>query len=150
MVINQKKVEIAVAVLEKLQKEYKSGFPKEIKGDISSFGASIIQAGLLPSVLFFSEGEYSRQANENAGDEDTKVRRAKLMQVIFEVLNSPDEATHNATDRPLFSYVLAHRGSSETLGHITEAALAVKIALRAFKFSEEKQTTNPSPETPTT
>lgn len=150
MIINQQKVEKAVKVLEILRdSDYKTAFPKEIKGDISSFGASIIQAGLLPSVLFFSEGEHSKPVNEKVDDEDTKVRRAKLMKVIFDVLETPDHAVHLATSRPLLNYVRMNLNQSATLDNITEAALAVKVALRAFKFSEGKPS-NPSPKTPTT
>jgi len=148
MKINQQKVEKAVKVLEALRdSDYKTAFPKEMKGDISSFGASIIQAGLLPSVLFFSEGEHSKPASTKAEDEDTKVRRAKLMKVIFDVLETPDQATHTATPRPLLDYVRRHLGKQNiALDNITEAALAVKIAMRAFKFSENNSTA----ETPAT
>lgn len=142
MVINQKKVEKAVRVLETFRDtDYKNGFPKEMKGDISSFGASIIQAGLLPSVLFFSEGDHTEKSKK-AEEEDTKVRRAKLMKVLFDVLESADEAVDNATPRPLLNYVRRHLNNSSALDDITEAALAVKIALRAFKFVEKE--TQPS------
>lgn len=143
MKINQQKVEKAVKVLEALRdSDYKTAFPKEMKGDISSFGASIIQAGLLPSVLFFSEGEHSKPASTKAEDEDTKVRRAKLMKVIFDVLEAPD-ANQYAEGRPLLDYVRRHLNKQNiALDNITEAALAVKIALRAFKFSEKE--TKPS------
>jgi|GEM_PF-800785 len=150
MKINQKKVEKAVTVLESLRLVYPSGFPKEMKGDISSFGASIIQAGLLPSVLFFSEGEHSKSASTKASEEDTKVRRAKLMKVVFDVLDMTDSSHYDA-ERPLLDYVREYlKGTNPTnnitvaLDNITEAALAVKIALRAFKFAE-KTTESPNP-----
>lgn len=140
MKINQQKVEKAVKVLEALRdSDYKTAFPKEMKGDISSFGASIIQAGLLPSVLFFSEGEHKEKPKKD-GDEDTKVRRAKLMKVIFDVLEASD-ANQYAEARPLLDYVRRHLSKQNiALDNITEAALAVKIAMRAFKFSENSST----------
>ncbi|GAB4499697.1 MAG: hypothetical protein OHK0019_37150 [Saprospiraceae bacterium] len=146
MKINQQKVEKAVKVLEALRNsDYKTAFPKEMKGDISSFGASIIQAGLLPSVLFFSEGEHKEKPKKD-GDEDTKVRRAKLMKVIFDVLEVSN-ASQYADARPLLDYVRRNMSSPKAaLDNITEAALAVKIAMRAFKFSENSSTA----ETPAT
>lgn len=143
MIINQQKVEKAVKVLENLQAVYNGVFPKEMKGDISSFGASIIQAGLLPSVLFFSEGNH-REKPKKDGDEDTKVRRAKLMKVVFDMLEVPDpDISKYSGDRPLLDYVRQNLSNSTTaLDNITEAALAVKVALRAFKFAEKE--TKPS------
>lgn len=144
MKINQQKVEKAFSVLDELRTtSYPNGFPKEMKGDVSSFGASIIQAGILPSVLFFSEGDHARQANQRAEEEDTKVRRAKLMKVIFDVLEMPTPAKEYAA-RPLLHYVRlslsSAAGSIAALDNITEAALAVKVALRAFKFVEKPTT----------
>jgi CRISPR-associated protein Cmr5 len=149
MIINQQKVEKAVQVLEALQVPYPNGFPKEMKGDISSFGASIIQAGLLPSVLFFSEGEHSKPVNEKNSDEDTKLRRARLMKVVFDVLEAPN-ADDFAPARPLLDYVRQNLSNPTTaLDNITEAALAVKVALRAFKFieKESKPSTSNDPTT---
>lgn len=141
MIINQQKVEKAVKVLENLQAVYNGVFPKEMKGDISSFGASIIQAGLLPSVLFFSEGNHKEKPKKD-GDEDTKVRRAKLMKVIFDVLEVPNISKYSE-DRPLLDYVRQNLSNpTSALDNITEAALAVKVALRAFKFAEKE--TKPS------
>lgn len=140
MIINQQKVEIAVKILEKLRdSDYKNGFPKEMKGDISSFGASIIQAGLLPSVLFFSEGDHKEKPKKD-GDEDTKVRRAKLMKVVFDVLELSSDSQF-AEARPLLDFVRRHLSDQRNaLQNITEAVLAVKIAMRAFKFSENSST----------
>jgi len=149
VIINQNKVEKAVKVLEALRDaDYKNGFPKEMKGDISSFGASIIQAGLLPSVLFFSEGEHDKKSAQKAEEEDTKVRRAKLMKVVFDVLEAPDSSKY-ANTRPLLDYIRQHLSNSNAaLDNITEAALAVKVALRAFKFAEKQ--TKPSNQDETT
>lgn len=149
MKLNQEKIEKAITVLEGRQAQYPNGFPKEIKGDISSFGASIIQAGILPTVLFFSEGEFKEAAarHKNNSDENTKARRALLMKVVFDVLELPDTATINKK-RPLLDYVRKNLGNADALNRITEAALAVKIALRAFHFdtSTDKKESNPSPE----
>ena len=135
MIINQQKVEKAVQVLDILSTAFPNGFPKEMKGDISSFGAGIIQAGLLPSVLFFSEGDYTKSHKKEDEDDSTKLRRAKLMKVVFDVLEV-DIAEANSR-RPLLNYVRNNLGSADALDRITEAALAVKVGLRAFKFDEK-------------
>lgn len=142
MKINQHKVEKAVGALEQLQsKHYSTGFPNEMKGDISSFGASIIQAGLLPSVLFFCEGDYTEPTKSDKKDEDkdTKNRRAKLMKVIYDVLETGVAPANSR--RPLLDYVRQNLGSADALDRITEAALAVKVALRAFKFKDQANST---------
>ena len=144
MKINQHKVEKAVGVLERLQSDhYSTGFPNEMKGDISSFGASIIQAGLLPSVLFFSEGDYAERpkGGGKSEDKDTKNRRAKLMKVIYDVLETGTAQANSR--RPLLDYVRQNLGSADALERITEAALAVKIALRAFKFKDQVNSPQP-------
>ncbi len=147
MIINQQKVEKAVQVLDALKEsQYLNGFPKEMKGDISSFGASIIQAGLLPSVLFFSEGNIlvPKRENEKNNDEDTKLRRARLMKVVFDVLELPDMDEY-AKERPLLDYVRQNLSNlNAALDSITEAALAVKIALRAFEFTEKESKSSTS------
>jgi CRISPR-associated protein Cmr5 len=157
MKISQNKVEKALDVLNQWQTHYPKGFPKEMKGDISSFGASIIQAGLLPSVIFFSEGDVSKLSSNTEGgkdaDKNTKERRAIVMKMVFEVMEIPEpKPIENETDdekmaketeqaqaakRPLFNYVRKHiNKQSEALDKITEAALALKLAFRAFKIDE--------------
>jgi len=143
MIINQQKVEKAIVVLENLKEKYPKGFPNEMKGDISSFGASIIQAGLLPSVLFFSEG--TPTLSEIAED-DTKERRANLMKAVFEVMDV--HAIIN--ERSLLQYVRQNLSNlAGALDNISEAALAVTVALRAFKF-EEKESKPSNSNNPTT
>jgi CRISPR-associated protein Cmr5 len=134
MKINALKIEKAVQVLSSLQSTYPLGFPKEMKGDISSFGASIVQSGLLPSVMFFSEGDLVKLKN-TSGDEGTKLRRARLMKVIFDVLEAPQSGSFKP-ERPLLDYVRQSLDKSSPIDDITEAAIAVKMALRAFPFDE--------------
>lgn len=142
MKINQQKIEKAVETLDALRAAaYPDGFPKEMKGDISSFGASIIQAGLLPSVLFFSEGEYTAKT-KTKGDDDTKLRRARLMKVLFDVLEAGPPAPDSK--RPLLDFVRKNLGNADALDRITEAALAVKMALRAFQFDDKPANAHPT------
>jgi CRISPR-associated protein Cmr5 len=149
MKLNQGLVEKAINVLSEWQPKYgEKGFPKEMKGDISSFGASIVQAGLLPSVLFFSEGDLTKQVEKT--DDNTKYRRACVMQMIFQVLDVEDTKNPFSDKRPLFDYVfrnLKNNNEPEILENITEAALALKLAFRAFKFEDTAAKTSINPAT---
>ncbi|MCB0545330.1 MAG: hypothetical protein KDC70_17510, partial [Saprospiraceae bacterium] len=73
-------------------------------------------------------------------DENTKLRRANLMKVIFDVLEVG--IAESNSKRPLLDYVRKNFNNTEALDRITEAALAVKIALRAFKFDEKPAIAN--------
>jgi hypothetical protein len=91
--------------------------------------------------LFFSEGEYAQaeveKLKENGKkDEDssTKLRRSILMKIVFDTLGV---AGAYSEKRPLLDYIIKHRSTNpHLLDDITEAAIAVKIAMRAFKFTE--------------
>jgi CRISPR-associated protein Cmr5 len=134
MRINQNKVEKAIQVITGLGLKE---LPREMKGDIASYGAGIIQSGLLPATLFFSEGnledalEKLKKAEKDE-DANTKARRAVVMNLIFEVMETGQN--NGSKQRPLLDYVRHHR---DCIDQITEAALAVKIAMRAFKFTEK-------------
>ncbi|MCB0526215.1 MAG: hypothetical protein KDC86_16980 [Saprospiraceae bacterium] len=140
MKINQDKIEVAIKALAEISSTFPNGFPNEMKGDISSFGAGIIQAGLLPSVLFFSEGgKESESKASGRGDEATKGRRALLMRTLFKVLELKAAEQNKYSDkRPLLDYVRQNLKKHETLDDITEAALALKVAMRAFPFAAKE------------
>lgn len=128
MKINQEKVQTAIAVIASHTDWVENGFPNALKGDVSSFGASIIQSGILPSVLFFSE--------KPKGKDETKIRRTYLMQFIYAVVHDRInlEGCHAHS---LLDYVRNREISdSIKLDNVTEAALAVKVALRAFHFND--------------
>ncbi len=145
MKINQNKVEMAINVIEAAKLPE---LPSELKGDIASFGAGIIQSGLLPSVLFFSEGgkkeaeelvEKLQKSGNNEQDEEasTKARRALMLQWLFEVMQVHKAEEYSSTPRPMLEYVRKHRNEPIVLDNITEAAIALKIAMRAFKFTQK-------------
>ncbi len=129
MKINQEKVEKAIEVISSQADWVEKGFPNALKGDISSFGASIIQAGLLPSVLFFSEKPKSSK-------DETKTRRTNLMQFIYAVVHDQTNLD-GCNAHSLLNYVRNSEIIDSTkLNNVTEAALAVKVALRAFHFND--------------
>jgi CRISPR/Cas system CMR-associated protein Cmr5 small subunit len=118
--------------------ETNNKLPNEYKGYISSFGASVGQAGLLPAVLFYSE----------KGNDTTKTRRIKLMNALLTLIK-----TYNSTrnvedwqndigikvstnlqsgDYKLLEYVKTQNYSIQCANEVLEAGIALKLAFRAF------------------
>lgn len=99
-------------------------YDKVFKGYVSSFGASIAQAGLIPTIIFFEAK--SEQAKE----------RPKVVQALKLML---DEEYHVDS---LAVYLLKKRKDGEEsfkdeekklLKKITETMVAIKLALRMYK-----------------
>ncbi|MFR3330305.1 MAG: type III-B CRISPR module-associated protein Cmr5 [Odoribacter splanchnicus] len=96
-------------------------YSNEFSGYISSFGAAIIQSGLLPAVIFFEA------KNEQA------VERPKIIAAIVRIIKQGNRSL----TIPLSRYILQHRNEPDfeknLLREITEAATAIKLVLRMFK-----------------
>ena len=86
--------------------------PKQFNGYISAFGASIRQAGVLATWLFYG----NPQSNS---EED----RAKVLQAIEHILEK--------------EVVTNHRKLNATRDEIEDAATALKLAVRTFKLTKE-------------
>jgi len=110
-------------VLEVLLEEYPNRvIPSAYNGYISSFGASIIQSGLLPTLALFE--------NENNQDK-TKEDRSVLTQNILKVLDS------NYPDNSLLRYTVYHNGNREILqNNIIDISIALKLTIRTFKLEK--------------
>ncbi len=89
-----------------------SQVPSEFSGYISSFGAAVVQSGLLPAVIFF-EDEGANPAED----------RPKLIKAIKKMVGLP------AADK--LSQAIRQQNATEA--EILEAAIALKLALRTFK-----------------
>lgn len=108
-------------------------YDKVFKGYISSFGASIAQAGLIPTIIFFEVK--SEQAKE----------RPKVIEALKLMLD--DEYQVDS----LAEYLLTKRKDGEQsfkteerllLKKITTAMVAIKLALRMYKEKENKKNDN--------
>lgn len=86
--------------------------PKEYNGYIASFGASVRQAGLLATILFYDN------ANSNAQEDRTKVIRA------LESITG-DKLDKNTKNTPALR------------AKVEDAAIALKLALRTYKLVKE-------------
>jgi len=111
--------------LEVLQEHYpEKTIPSAYNGYISSFGASIIQSGLLPTLALFE--------NENNKDK-TKEDKSVLTKNILKVLDS------GYADDSLLRYVI-YKGNREILKQdILNISIALKLTIRTFKLKESEK-----------
>jgi len=92
--------------------------PSAYNGYISSFGASIIQSGLLPTLALFE--------NTNSS---TKENKEYLSYIIMQVISG------NEDDKSLLRYCL---DKDETLvkQQILDISVALKLSIRTFKLDK--------------
>lgn len=104
-----------------LNKTFENGiFPASYNGYISSFGASIIQSGLKPTLALF----------ENK-DANTKEKKEILTNIILSILDP------KAQEDSLLKYVLNHSENEQYVQQqIKDISIAVKLSLRTFKKGE--------------
>jgi len=92
-------------------------FPKEYNGYISSFGASVIQSGLDPTLALFE--------NKNSTD------RYKIIEFIFKTLIKNENI--NTNEISLLRYYLDSNDKELLKIKIMNISIAVKLCLRTFK-----------------
>jgi len=110
-------------VLKVLDAHYPNGvISSAYSGYIASFGASIVQSGLKPTLAFFE--------NEN-NEEKTKESRVVLNRHILKVLDK------SHVDDSLLRYVITYKGNQELLKqNIIDISIALKLAIRTFKLEK--------------
>ena len=92
-------------------------FPSSYNGYISSFGASVMQSGLKPTLAIF----------ENQ-DAKTKEKKQLLTNIILNILDK------DAKEETLLKYVLNSKEDENYLKQkIMDISIAVKLSLRTFK-----------------
>ena len=110
-------------VIEVLERTFPDGvIPSAYNGYISSFGASIIQSGLLPTLALFE--------NTNAS---TKENKEYLSYLIIQILTgSPD-------DRSLLRYAIeSSEDEAQLKRKILDISIALKLSIRIFKLDKGK------------
>ena len=122
--MSRKNIESYIPKALKVLEEYypNKTIPSAYNGYISSFGASIIQSGLLPTLALFE--------NENNKDK-TKEDRSVLTKNILKILDSsyPDDS--------LLRYVIYHKGNREILKqNILDISIALKLTIRTFQLKQ--------------
>lgn len=92
-------------------------FQSSYNGYISSFGASIIQSGLKPTLALFE--------NKDAG---TKEKKQLLTNIILEIIDLKYQ------EESLLHYVLDNEQNEQYIKQqILDISIAVKLSLRTFK-----------------
>jgi len=107
---------------------------KQFKGYVSSYGAAITQSGLLAATIFF----------ENK-DADTEATREKIPEAILHLIGAQkrfNKLSDYILDNPKEKdKTVSTKSHSQKLRLISEAAVALKIAMRTFEFTKEKLAT---------
>ena len=100
----------AIRVIEELEIVNGNGeVAKQFNGYIASFGASVRQAGLLATVLFYGN------ANSSAEKEREKVVKAIELMIGHDIINN------NSVEK-------------STRAKVEDAAIALKLAIRTYKL----------------
>lgn len=102
--------------------------PKEFNGYISSFGASVITSGLLPTIVFFSQ--------EGKG----KGNRTSVILALEQILKekSPGLLANERLIEKVKTMVVKNEDMQHLQEKIMEAAIALKLAIRIFPKSDKK------------
>ena len=108
--------------MEVLNETFPNGvIPSAYNGYISSFGASVLQSGLLPTLALFESTNSSAKENKEY-----------LTYMIFQIL------TDKKDDISLLRYVLDN--NKELLKpKIMDIAIAIKLSIRTFKLDKGKE-----------
>jgi len=103
----------------------------EYRGYIASFGASISQSGLVPSVAFFE--------NKNASSQKD---RPKVMKAILLMINDKRNNYDTLLDYLLDRQVDNQNSLVSIQRKIKKSAIALKLAMNTFKKAEETSDEN--------
>lgn len=126
----EKLIPLAIKAITVSGMEEKGVVNKAYKGYISSFGAGIIQSGLLPTLAMYKGNEDSDKKKANTG---------KLLKAIFYVIVE-NHKPEKINEGDLFDYALKALNVKENrqalINEIMNASIAVKLAIRTFKLVE--------------
>ncbi len=124
MKIDSAKIIKADAAIRKAEIVVNNQYSQVFKGYISSFGASIAQAGLLPTIIFF-------ESKSDKASERPKVIQA-LRQMLPEEYRVDDLTKHLLTLRKSLKEDEYKQKEKKLQKQITEAMVAMKLALRMY------------------
>lgn len=110
-------------------------FPKEFKGYISSFAATVIQSGLLPALIIY----------ENK-DSDSAAKRHLLPKAIMELMKKFDLIPQNVSGYKSLSDMYSNLSDKDDkvrfLNSIDKATTAIKMAIRMYEPVDSDKKTN--------
>jgi len=127
MKINNHLIRIAIEAIAKEQIAENGAYKSQYNGYIASFGAAIIQSGLLPAVIFF----------ENA-DANSEENKTKVIKALVYVLK--EHYKLGISTKTFGEYLLQEdHNTPRILEQVNQAAVALKLALRTFKKKENEK-----------
>lgn len=123
LIMNKKIIndEIAIAyeaIIENKIVDGQGQVQKTFRGQITSFGASIIMGSLLPAIAFFYDSEKST------------VDRKKVLDAVYYILQARQKIGQD--EKNLFEYAKKHQEESKE--EILNASIALKLAINLFKL----------------
>jgi CRISPR/Cas system CMR-associated protein Cmr5 small subunit len=131
----QKLIPTAIIAAEELRnKDKNNGYINEINtefnGYISSFGSSIISAGLLPTIIFFS------QKGDSASERHRIIR---ALEVILKTSYNLDPGFNllKEVKRIYKTQTINQAEVNRLTDKILDAAIALKLAIRTFEKSKK-------------
>jgi CRISPR-associated protein Cmr5 len=119
--------------------------PNEYKGYIDTFGAGIVQNGLIPAVIFFETAGGKEGASITSDQEKQGIygNRNKLMKAILQVILHNEKEVSTGKPAALFEYVTAQTSGGmkekQIRQKVVDAAIAVKLALRTFAIKKSHE-----------
>ena len=108
-----------------LFKDSLNAVPKEYKGYVSSFGPSVIQSGLLPTIMFY---ENSKSA--------VKGGKKEILNILSGILKKTGKykKTPNSLKELTMDKIKNKAEYADLINDVLDAYTALKLSMRAFKF----------------
>lgn len=122
----EKLIPYAIKAVSDSQMEVNGVINKAYKGYISSFGAGIIQSGLLPTLAMYKGNE---------GSDKKKADTSNLLKAVFNVIKE-SRKSETIPGNDLFNYALNAEDQQKVKQEILNASIAIKLAIRTFKMEE--------------
>jgi len=135
MKIDTSLIEIANSAIREARIVNDNGlYDKVFRGYISSFGASIVQAGLIPTIIFFEAD------SAQAKDRPKVVKALQLM--LDEEYRVESLAKYLLEKKEEMGEKLFINEEKHLLKNMTVAMVAIKLALRMYKEKDKKENDN--------
>ncbi len=101
---------------------------KELTADVSAFGTSIRQSGLLPTICFFLD---KKGSSDSTGSDSAKAkeRRNKLLDILSKLIMNREAENGDS----LLTYAINHPNLEGLEGLLLDAVVSVKLAIRVFE-----------------
>lgn len=113
-----------------IAKGEENAIPREFKGYIASFGASIIQNGLLPTIIFYDNQEANTTENRSLVNEAIyRIIRDKLEEDYPEYIYTEVTDLQTLVRRN-------YKGERYIKEYVDDAITALKLAMRTFPIEK--------------